>query len=199
MRRRALARIGACAVAALATLAPAGAGSSPEPLPHDLALVLAWGEPRGPASFLSDLERELLTTLGVPACFRSVRSAADGATRADELLLRVTVSRYVDEIDFEFAVSDRASPDLDTDRLRVARAGAAFHVELRAVAEDALVRARSFRHVRTWRPRSREDPSEAARLQLIDGAARAIRKLACKGSLASRSRQLERARASRSR
>jgi hypothetical protein len=194
---RALPIVGACALA-LASLPAAGAPNG-SALPHDLVLVLDWGEPRGPASFLSDLERELLATLAAPACFRSIRAVAEGAAVPDDLLLKVTVEAYREEIDFEFGVSDRGSPYVDTERLQVSRVEATIRAELRTAAEDASVRARTFSRVHTWRPRAGEDPAAYARYELIDGASRTIRKLVCKGSLASRTRQLERARAGASR
>jgi hypothetical protein len=182
---------------ALACLCVPGSSSAGDerPLPHRLAVTVEWGRPAGPEAVRSALEYRIVEELAAERCFRSVRVGAPEAPQIDDLALRLVVHAYSEETEFDFGVADSGSPDLATGDRKVARIEADLHAEVRTVAESALVRERRFVQRSSWRPLANDDPREQALRQMIDSVARATRKFACKGSRASWSKQLERARA----
>jgi hypothetical protein len=178
------------AVSALSIL-PAAA---PEPLPYHVTVSVEWGRALGPVSIRESLENRVIAELAAHRCFRSVASDIPESPKDDDLRLRLIVHDYNDEIDFEFGVADHDGPDLERRQSSVARVQARFQARLTTLAGDHLLRERSFRQNSSWRPLELDDPSEQARRQMVENAARATRKFACKGSSSSWSRQLERAR-----
>lgn len=176
-------------------LAADKAAARDAPLPYRLFVSVEWGQPAGPESFRAELERELLMEFTAANCFRAVDAHAPATPGADDLKLRVTVHDYDEEIEFEFAVAQRATPGVDLDRLSVARIRADFHAELRTAAEDAAVREKRFRQLSSWRPVYHEDPREEAQRRMVEAVARATRKFLCKGSAGRWSKELDKARA----
>jgi hypothetical protein len=186
--RKALSRFAAVVVLTAGSL-PLAAGGS---LPYRLAVAVDWGPSVGPEALREELETELIRGLVVAACFESV-VAAPGADKAD-LTLRLQVSDYREETEYEYAVSQIGAPDLDTDRLSIAHVEATFLAEVIELQQGSVVRSRSFRQRAEWRPTWHEDPREHARRQLVEEVLRAARKLVCKGSATKWSKELERAR-----
>ena len=112
-QRTHIGRVLAAAVA-LAMLAGGGAaGGSDRPWPYRLTVRPAWGQPTGPASFLGELERALVVELTTAGCYRSIGTAAPAAPAAEDLLLRVTVHGYEEELECEFGISDREAELID--------------------------------------------------------------------------------------
>jgi len=179
----------AAIVVLAAGLFPVQGGGS---LPYRLVVVVDWGGSVGPEAFRQDLEAELIRVLVAATCFESV----DTARSEDEadLTLRLRISDYREETEFEYALSRRGAPDLDTDRLSVAHAEASFLTEVIERQQGSVVRSHSFRKRASWRPTWHEDPREYAQRQLVEDVAHAARKVACKGSATKWSKQIERAR-----
>jgi hypothetical protein len=186
-------RLAAFALAIMSVAPQAGAGGDP-PLPYRLHVVVEEGRTGGPASFLADLEHEIVAQLAAATCFREVKSGIPASPGEDDLKLRVVVDAYDEELDFEFGVADRDSPDRDRSQLTVARIQGDFQAEVRAAGANAVVRERRFHQRSSWRPLLDEDPRAEARRRMIASVARATRKFACKGSPATWSKQLARVR-----
>jgi len=186
--RNALPAFVAVVVLAAGSLTVAGGGC----LPYRLVVAVDWGAAVGPEALREELEAELIRELVVAACFEAV-VVAPSADKAD-LSLRLQVSDYREETEFEYAVSQIGAPDLDTDRLSIAHVEATLLAEVIELQQGSVVRSRSFRQRAQWRPTWHEDPREHARRQLVQEVVRATRKLACKGSATKWSKEIERAR-----
>ena len=178
------------AVLALATgWLPVSAGES---LPYRLVVAVYWGPSVGPEALRQELEFELLRGLVAADCFESV-VATPGEDKAD-LTLRLQISDYREETEFEYALSQAGEPGLDTDRLSIAHVEANLLAEVIELQHGSVVRSRSFRQRASWRPTWNEDPREHAQGQLVEEAARTARKLVCKGSATKWAKEIERAR-----
>jgi hypothetical protein len=181
---------------ALAAPAPLRAEDRGGPT-YGLVVEVTYGEPRGPEGLRDELQFEITSALAAAGRFRAVRARPDPAPAADELLLRVVLDGYEEEIVFDASIAERTSPGAPPDvaqRLE-ARIRADLRLEVRTLPDTALVRHKTVRVQGARRPALDEDPRHEAELELVSEAVRAVRSFAGRGSPARWSAEIERARA----
>jgi hypothetical protein len=167
------------------------------PFPYRVMVHAEWGEPRGSASFLDVLRRELVIDLTRSGCFREVSAEPPATAGPEDLQLLVRLQDYSERTDFEYRLADRADPQLDLARRTVVHLDTTCEVAVFTLAEGVLVRGKRERRRSSWRPLVNEDPREEARRQLIESVVRTARRFACKGSTESWAKRIERARSAR--
>jgi hypothetical protein len=188
---------GLVAAAAAAALAAAAGGQA---APYVVAVDLAWSDSRGPERLRADLERELLRSLAEADCFATVRRL-DAAEGEPDLVLRVILDRYREELEYDVALADRLREDPLTDRGRGSariEAYVSVHLLLAEPADPAAaapVRSGSFRQVLDYTAlQEDEDPRPRAEADFVDELVRRVRRLACKGDAERLRGEIERAR-----
>lgn len=166
-----------------------------QPLPHRIAVEVSWGTPAGPESFRARLAGELDARLASERCFKSIGPAVEGAG-PDDLVLSVTLDRFLDEAEYETSLGERAAArDPAIARQVVAHASVRVAGEVRTATDPVVVRARHWLSEASWRPVVSEDPREVALERLVHEVVRSTVRFACKGSAKSRAKEITKARA----
>jgi len=170
------------AVLAACSIAPAHAAR--EPLPYHLALSIDYGGAQGSASWRREIELALLDRLSRNSCFASVSRFDPGDSRDDVLELRLTVLAFSERTTWDVSMATLNAPDAppETGQQRVVELRAELDLELRTVPDQASVRRRELAFSVAHRPMIGEEPRLAARLALVEDAARTIGAWTCKGS-----------------
>jgi len=183
-------------LAAALVAAQAIAGNS-EPLPYRVAVDVRWGSTEGPESLRSEMESEVAVELTRARCFAEVHplslAEAESAPPAD-LELRLTIDGYFEEIEYEYAISQRAEPGAGTQGRAVAHVGANLHALVVLLPDQRTLHRDKFRTNGSWRPIWNEDPRQQAQQRWIEGAVKSVRRFVCKHSASKWTKRIERAR-----
>lgn len=198
MTRRARARL-TTLILILTTIvaAPLHAGRGETPVPYHLRVDVTYGEPRGPATVVEDLERELLARLDAAACFLSVDPVSTERTiDGPRLVLHVRLEAFEERLDVEMSIAQRSQnrPPQETAQSQVASVETIVQLDVREPDATSTVRSRRFASRRSWRPLFLEDPAVEARDRLVQEIARTVEGFVCKGSPTKWQRWIERAR-----
>ena len=165
------------------------------PLPYRLVVLAAYGEPLGPESLRDELERELAERLELDHCFESVvRSGADGATEAD-LIVEVILDRYREDTHHDVTIATQKRPgEPGSDLQWSAGIETVVHLQVRRVADRAVVKIKRKHASVTRHAQPAEDTRFEARAKLLEGIVLDVRSYLCKVSPQKWEKQIRQAR-----
>lgn len=186
----------AAAAALIAILAgsPLTAG---EPFPYDLTVLVRSAEEVGRESLRDEAERLLSWDLESARCFRRVSGELPETPDGDDLAFRVTLVDVEEETSWDLSIAQRNSPNQQPGKVNTSqtvRLRADLLMELIAVEGERVVRSKTVRVAKGYRPRFEEDPRLEARQLLMEEAVSTARRWACKGSAKGLDKELRKAR-----
>jgi hypothetical protein len=145
---------------------------------------VVYGQPAGPEALREEVEFSLIHGVATARCFDQVTHFKGGGRPDGELLLKVYLDEFREKTEHFASQAATQDPDAHPDLKNAISIAfeVQVHFELLTVERPARVRSRQYRQDEWYRPRSFEDPRQAARRLLIEGVTEKGRAFACKGS-----------------
>ena len=167
-----------------------------QPRPYPLALEVAWGDPSGPETWREELERAIADEIGGRNCFRSVGHHDPSRVPEPPLMLRVSISDFIERSTYGVGIWALEAPDAPpgTRQSQVAEIRAMFDLQLISLPGEVDVRSRRFGDRVSYQPVMQEDPRYESRSRLSKSVSMTIATFVCKGSNDRFARELARAR-----
>ncbi len=153
-------------------------------LPHAMTIEITADDGDISRGFLDDLEAEMLGEFRRLGCLESVQAASSAEAADADLVLRIRLTHWLDELRYEQSLADASGGQRDAEIAMRREAVLAMDVSLdvRLRGDSTPLKDDAF-HVRTtWRPRlPGEDARDGARVHTIRDLARKTRKAVCDG------------------